>query len=909
MSRTFPALVFLLLLQSLPLAGQSLDSLRITIDMQGVPLVEVFRQLETQHNLRFYYPPETLSEQPINARFTNTALSEVLQQLLKNEGLGFFFYRDNAVAIAPLAVVNTDYTPGFYKAVKDLSAQTAGEGGASETAKSSWTVGDTNNINPKGEARVSVTILDAQNGELIVRAAVQWEGFPEKNIYSDGKGKFETTLPTGVHRLKIQQVGYVGFMEQVRVFNDGELVIKLAVNTTQLAEVLVKAESPDANISNAEIGVARLDPKSIKRSPTLLGEADVVRSLLLGTGVTSVGEGAAGFNVRGGETDHNLLLQDECVLFNSTHALGFFSTYNTDLVQKVELYKSIIPAQYGGRLASVLDVEMRDGSFEKWKIQGGIGPVTGRLSVEGPVWKNKSSLIAGVRASYSDWVLRLAKKVELKRSSASFYDANIRYVHRLNAKNSLILSGYAAEDQFVYNRSFGFDYRTMSGQITWKHFFREDFFSNFSVVASQYKSTQTDLEGADGGQLDNGIEYFKFKEHLTWQIRRGLQLEAGLESILYKVQPGKQQPVGPVSVITNKVLEKESGLESAIFGNAEWTISPYWTLIGGLRMNDYRFLGPKTVFAYDPVVSPENVSDTLSYGSGQTIARYGSIEPRLSSRYRLNAYSSVKAGYSRTSQFINQIFNTDTPTPTSQYQLSTSHIKPFRSHNFAAGYFRNTKDNLWETSAEVFYRVLDKLWDYRDFANLTVNDKLETEIRYGKGRAYGLELSVKTSRQLYNGQVGYTFSRTKRSVNGIDKGNWYPSNFDKPHVFNLILNYQPSQRHTLTFNFTYSTGRPTTAPLTSYRLQNNLIVPVYAPRNQVRIPDYHRLDISYTIGRGYNKRKTLRTSWNFSIYNVYARRNAFSVFYVQDPYQKAVANRLAVLGTIFPAITINFETI
>ncbi len=909
MSRTFSTLVCTLLLQLPFLSGQSLDSLKVSVEVRGVSLTDIFQQLEIKYGLRFYYPPESLPKKALDARIIEAPLPDALRQLLASEGLDFFFYRSNAIVVAHAAVVNTDYSPGFYKAVKDLSAQ-AGQGGAMpETGAQALTIGDINNISPNGEARVRIAILDAQNGEPIAQAAVQWEGFSEQNKYTDGQGQLDVILPIGLHKLKARQVGYAAFDETVRVFNDGDLTIKLAAHATQLAEVLVKAESPDVNISSAEIGVARLDPKAIKRSPTLLGEADVVRSLLLSTGVTSVGEGAAGFNVRGGETDHNLLLQDEMVLFNSTHALGFFSTYNADLVQNIELYKSIIPAQYGGRLASVLDVEMRDGSFEKWKIQGGIGPVTGRLSVEGPVLKNKSSLIAGVRASYADWVLQLAKKVELKRSSASFYDANIRYVHRFNAKNSLIVSGYAAADQFEYNRSFGFDYRTVSGQVTWKHFIREDFYSNFSIVGSQYKSSQSDLEGTDGGQLDNGIDNFKIKERLTWQFRRGLKFDAGLESILYKIQPGAQQPLGPVSLVVSKVLEKEKGLESAIFGNAEWIASPRWTLICGLRWNDYRFLGPKTVFAYDPVVAPDNISDTLSYRSGQTIARYSSFEPRFSSRYRLTANSSIKAGYSRTSQFVNQIFNTDTPTPTSQYQLSTGHIEPFRSHNFAAGYFRNTKDNLWETSAEVFYRAIDKLWDYRDFARLTVNEQLETEIRYGRGLAYGLELSAKTTRQLYNGQVGYTFSRAKRSVAGINNGDWYPSNFDKPHVFNLVFNYQPNQRHTLTFHFTYSTGRPTTAPLTSYRLQNNLIVPVYAPRNQVRIPDYHRLDVSYTIGRGYNKRKTLKTSWNFSLYNVYARRNAFSVFYVQDPYQKAVANRLSVLGTIFPAITINFETI
>jgi hypothetical protein len=568
-----------------------------------------------------------------------------------------------------------------------------------------------------------------------------------------------------------------------------------------------------------------------------------------------------------------------------------------------------MPAQFGGRLASVVDVQMRDGDFDHWKVKAGGGPLTGRLSIEGPLVKGKSALIAGIRASYTDWALRLSRRPEVRRSSASFYDFNFRYTHRLNEKNSLTLAGHASDDAFIYNQEFGFDYRTLAGQLTYKHTFHSDLFNRLSMVASDYRSSQTNFEGTDGGNLTNGVSYIKLKEQLSWHPDRKLRTEMGLESVYYLVQPGKQEPIGPTSVIARKNVEQERGLESALFGNLEWDISPQLTVIGGLRLNHYRFLGPKTVFTYDPTIAPENLSDSIRYGKGQTIAQYTNLEPRLSGRFRLDARSSIKAGYSRTSQFINQIFNTDTPTPTSQYQLSTPYIRPFRSHNFALGYFRNTRDNVWEMSGELFYRIIDRLWDYRDFARLTANEKLETEIRNGNGKAYGFECSVKTARKPVNGQLGYTFSRTLRQVSGIDKGRWYPGNADKPHNLILVVNFQPSQRHTLTFNFTYSTGRPTTAPLTNYRFQNNLIVPVYSPRNQLRIPDYHRLDISYTIGRGYNKRKTLKTSWNFSVYNVYARRNAFSVFFTPAPDLSPVANRLATLGTIFPAITLNIETL
>lgn len=902
--RVFP--VFLLACAGLLPAGsaQPLDSIKVTAQFTRQSLAGIFKLWEEQYALHFYYPAGSLPAQPIDAGFDEAPLPAALDALLSGSGLGFFFYRDYAVAVAPYNVIENAYSADYYRALALASG--AAENGGERGRRDILEIGRALGLNPDGRAVIHGVLTEEGTGTPVAGAAILAGG---QGAASDENGHFELNLPTGEYELHVQYVGYAPLMRAIKVHGNGELRLALRPAATDLAEVLVRAEATDANISSARIGVTRLEIKSIERQPSLLGEADVVRSLLLTAGVASVGEGAAGFNVRGGETDQNLMLQDEAILFNTSHALGFFSTFNTDLTANVELYKSIIPARYGGRLASVLDVEMREGNFEKWKFKAGIGPVSGRLSLEGPVIKGKSSFIGGLRASYSDWVLGLARQAELKRSSAAFYDGNLRYTHRLDAKNTLTAAAYLAGDEFEYNRSFGFKYGTGSGQLIYKRIFNDDLFSRLSVAASRYASTQTNLEGADAGQVDNGLAYYKLKEVLTYTSGRSLQVEGGLEAIFYRVRPGEQRPLGQASVVSPRVLSTQQALEAAAFAGAEWTASPRLAVIGGLRFNHYRFLGPGSVFTYNGGPSPENRQDTLSYSPGETIASYTYLEPRLSARYRTGATASLKAGYSRTSQFINQIFNTDTPTPTSQYQLSTEYIRPFRSHNFAAGYFRNTGDNEWEGSGEIFYRIIDQLWDYRDFARLLVNESLETEILNGKGRAYGLELSLKTTRSLMNGQLSYTWSRAERQIAGINRGAWYPSNFDKPHNISLLVNYQPSQRHSLTFNFTYSTGRPTTAPLSNYRLSNAVIVPVYSLRNQLRIPDYHRLDVSYTVGRGYNKRKTLKASWNISVYNVYARKNAFSVFFTPGPGLETVANRLAILGSVFPAVTINIATI
>ena len=497
--------------------------------------------------------------------------------------------------------------------------------------------------------------------------------------------------------------------------------------------------------------------------------------------------------------------------------------------------------------------------------------------------------------------------LEVQRSSAFFYDANARLTFRLNDKNTIVLSGYASEDEFTYNEEFGFEYSTLLGQFTYRNIFSDNALSNFTLVGSKYESARFDLQGLDAAQLNNDVSYIKAKEQLTFTPNNNLQIDAGVAAIYYQVDPGSQRPFGDSSLVISRELEREKGLESSIFASANWTVSPRFTVSGGLRFALYQFLGPKTVYEYEDETRPSLGGTTGSSLLENVIETYSSFEPRLSMRYKLNTNSSIKGGYSRTAQFINQIFSGDSPTPTSQWQLSTQYVKPQRSHNFSIGYFQNLEDNLYEVSVEAFGRYVDELFDYQDFAQLVMNEQLETELLDGTGRSYGLEFSLKKNSGLVNGFISYAFSRSERLVDGINRGNWYPSNFDKPHDLSIVFNYQPNRRNTLTVNFIYGTGRPTTPPVGNTRLANGLVLPLYSLRNELRIPDYHRLDVAYTLGQGYKKDQKFRTSWTISIYNVYGRRNAFSVFYTQAPFQLVQANKLAILGTVFPSLTFNFE--
>lgn len=895
-----------LLMSGLLLSAQSLEDLKITASFQARPLTEILQTIQEDYPIAFYFRPEDVSEKSLTASFEETPISAVMNELLIPVGLEYLLYRDYGVVIFPRNYLAANYTADFYEA---LDQQLSG-GEDPRGREPDRTIGSLESLRPSGRAQISGQILDVQTEEPIIGATIFFTDI-DAGTATDVDGRFQLEIPSGRYNVSIEYVGYQGIIESIAVLGDGAINVRMEKEAVNLEEVLVKAEALDVNVESAQIGVEQLDVKSINKLPSFLGEVDVVKSLLLQPGVSTIGEGAIGFNVRGGEVDQNLIMQDDGMLFSSSHALGFFSSFNTELISFVTLYKGNLPAQFGGRLASVLNVEMRDGSYRDYRLKGGVGLVSTKVSFEGPVIKEKSSFITGFRSSYSDWVLNLVKLPEIRRSSAKFYDLNFRYTHKLDEKNTLSLAAYSSHDRFTYNELFGFDYNTLMGQLIYKKIFSDNLFSKLSFTASRYESTQLDLDGADASELDNNITYYKLREQLTFTPSRNVQWDAGISSILYQVDPGEITPLGNLSQVIPGKLEREQGLESAAFINANWTLSPAFSLSGGLRFSAYQFLGPQTVFEYTDPERPsgENVVATTRYNKGKVIAAYTSLEPRLSMRYRLGPNASVKAGYSRTSQFINLIANTNTPTPNSLWQLSSDYIQPLRSHNFSIGYFRNFDNNNWETSLETYGRLIDDLFDYKDFADLTMNDQLETELLSGIGRAYGVELSVRKREGIVNGSLSYTLSRTERQVEGINEGSWFPSNFDKPHDLSMVFNFQPNQRYTLTFNFIYGTGRPTTAPIGSYVEVNDLVVPIYSDRNQLRVPDYHRLDLAFTMGQSHKVTKKIKTSWTISLYNLYGRANAFSVFFTQRPFNTPRANKLSVLGNVFPALTFNFETI
>lgn len=900
MTKIYKLICLFLFLVSCTLGHGQDTEIRKSGNFQNQALTSILDQISAQYEVTIYYQDQIELKREMSLTYEDETIEQVMARLLQETALGYLPYRNYSYVIMPRSALDQEYSADYYQALENNLEE-------DKETSTIRRIGDITKLNPNGLANISGMIIDAQEEEPIIGATITVDGHNIGTITEVDGSFILPNVPAGKQKIQVSYVGYSDLVEVVEIRSDGDLPIEIFKSGVQLEEVTIKARAADAAVKEVQIGVETMDIQTIEKLPTFMGEVDVVRSFMLQPGVSTVGEGASGFNVRGGSVDQNLVLQDEAILFNSSHALGFFSTFNTDLIRKVDLYKANVPAQFGGRLVSVLDVEMRDGNYEKFKLKGGVGPVSSKVTVEGPIIKDKVSIIGSLRSSYTDWVFGLFNNLELKNSSAFFYDGNVRLSIKPNDKHSFFLTGYSSQDEFSYNNEFGFDYSTQFVEGMHKFLISDKMINNLSVVGSRYNSSQQDLDGLDASQIDNNVSYLKVKEDLKYIPSELLTLNVGASMINYFVDPGDRIPIGDRSTIPEFGLEQEKGRESSVFGGVTLDIGESLQVNGGGRFAYYQFLGPHTEFQYEDPNRPTVSGISGAENKSGTLASYSFFEPRVSARLSVTEHSSLKVGYSRTSQFVNQIFNTDAPTPSSLWQLSTRYIKPQRSHNVSFGFFKNSDNNDWESSIEFYGRSIDQLFDFVDFANLLVNDHLETDLVEGEGRAYGAELSIKKNTGKFTGWLSYTYARSERKTPEVNNGNWYFSNFDKTHDASVILNYNPNQRNTFTANFNYSTGRPATPPVGTFETTTGTLIPIYSQRNSSRIPDYMRLDLAYTIGQGYKLTRKIKTSWTFSVYNVMGRRNPFSVFFTRSGFGRVEANRLAIIGTMFPSITINFE--
>jgi hypothetical protein len=772
----------------------------------------------------------------------------------------------------------------------------------------SVTVGDSTKANSK-KAFLTGIIVQAETNIPLAGAAIFIDGF-RYGDNSDAKGRYLISLPPGKYRITVRYLGKAPIQKRLILFSNGVLNFEMTDKTKMLEEVIVNAKSPDENIKESIPGIYKLGIKEMRKLPAFLSEPDVIKSLLLLPGVTSVGEGSGGFNVRGGSIDQNLVLMDGGIIFNSSHALGLFSNFNPDVTEEFTLYKGNIPAQYGGRTASVLSVRTRDGDFSKVKVSAGLGFLASRIAIEGPIAKDKTSIIIGGRFSYSDWMLKTVNDIDIRNSSASFYDFNAGITHRMTQNGTISLKYYAGHDYFKYSDQFGYDYSTQLVTLKYNTLIGKKWGSTFTASRGQYNSKLYDYDPTQAKAFSNGITYDQFKQNFLNTYLEKHALNFGAETNLYYSVPQKTMPFGTNTSTVTQQFKQNNGREFALYANEEYTITPRLAFSIGFRYSLFQSVGNDTVYLYNAnsTRSVSSITDTLHFSPNHIVKTYQGLEPRISMRLSSGMHGAFKVSYNRNRQYIDLVSNTSSPTPTDIWQMNNYYFKPQISDNFSFGYFQNFKENRYEFSSELFYRSTANVVDYKNNAQIILNRHLETDVLFGQGKAYGLELFLKKNSGPWTGWISYTYSRSLYKMDGltiqdkINNGSWYPSNFDKPNILSVTGSHRLGRKMKFGANMTYNTGRPITA-VESYYVSNSISIPVYSDRNKYRIPDYWRVDISVTVRDVFKK---LDDNLVFSVYNFFGRHNAYSVYYQQlAGYPDLQAYKLSILGSAIPSITYN----
>jgi hypothetical protein len=756
-------------------------------------------------------------------------------------------------------------------------------------------------------------VRDNSNGEDLIGAAVV--AAPSKQgAVTNSYGFYSFKLPAGTHEVTFNYIGYQSITKTVTLKSNTTLTVSLSPSSQELKAVEVTTERLDENIKSTQMSVATLTTKEIKKIPQLLGEVDVIRTLTLLPGISVVGEGANGFNVRGGNVDQNLILLDEAPIYSSSHLFGFFSIFNADAVTDVKLFKGGIPANYGGRLSSVLDIRQINGNSKKFSGNGGIGLLSSRLLLEGPIVKDKVSFVIGGRRSYQDIFIRMSNDENINSTVLYFYDLNAKLNYKINDKNRVYLSGYFGRDVFGLQDLFSFGWGNSTGTLRWNSLFNDRLFANFTAVYSDYTYyVGTPDEGVANFTLNSRIQNYIQKGDFTWYANNNNKILFGWDATYYRFSPGK------ITGNFDVELSKENALEGGIYISNEQKINSRLNFQYGLRYSGFANVGPRVVRQYEAgkPLNANTVIDSTVYGRGDIVASYldwNGLEPRFAANYILNDQTSLKTSYNRTRQYIHQVSNTTTPTPIDLWRPSGPFILPATADQVAIGVFRNFKQDTYQFSFETYYKAMSNLVDYKDGAELIFNDYIETELLTGIGRAYGIEVMLEKKLGKFTGWISYALARTERQVVGnspeesINNGEWYAANFDKLHDLTIVASYTFNKVWDVGANFAFQTGRPITFPNGRANFEG-IVYPVYANRNGARIPNYHRLDFSANYTPEPKEGRKWQSSWSFGVYNVYARRNPYSIFFRQNQENPILteAVRLSIFANIIPFVTYNFN--
>ncbi|MBI6120285.1 TonB-dependent receptor [Salegentibacter maritimus] len=903
-----------------------------SINAEGITLKEVLLEIESQSNYTFFFVDSWLDADPISVNFQNKPLNTILTEVFKDTYLNYYVYK-NQIILTPNNLVYDALPEGFFGSENDTmgNSLTSGDKAGKRNMENispifykgiqnrnlnkpikTLSIGKETTAKSNKKYSLSGVVTDKVSGKPISNLAILVKS---KNIgaITDSLGYYEIKLPQGANLLETQSLGSENLRTRVVMYNNGKLDISLNETYEELGEVFLETTNNN-NVSDAIVGSETINVEQIKNIPLVLGERDILKVATTLPGITKAGEGAAGYNVRGGRADQNLILLDDAVLYNPSHFFGIFSAINPFTSGDVNIYKGSIPAKYGGRLSSVFDIHTKNANTQKFSGEAAIGPVTSNLSLEVPVVNNKSGLIIGGRATYSNWILKNLDEESLNNSEASFYDIIGKYHHSFDDKNKIQATGYFSKDKFSLTSDSLFSYQNRLMSINYEHKFTEAHKANIIFSNSDYKfdiNYENDIR--DNFQSGYNINESELKMILDYELSENHNFIYGLSSKLYVVDPGEIKPIGGESEITKLKIPRERGLESSVFISDEFKISEKLLLNAGVRYSIYAALGERSQRIYETGLpkSTATVLDTLNYKNNEVIETYGGAEARLSARYFLKPNLSVKASYNNTYQYIHTLTNNTTISPTDIYKLSDLNIAPQKANQYSLGLYKNIDNNLYELSAEAYYKRSKNLLDFKTGAKLFLNENVETEALQGVGKSYGIEFLVKKTRGKLNGWLGYTYSRSLIKLDSefneqiVNAGRYFPSNFDKPHDVSLVANYKITKRFSFSANFAYQTGRPVTYPIGQYDFNGAEYV-FYSDRNKYRIPDYYRLDLSFNIEGNHKIDKLAHSFWNISIYNVLGRNNPYSVFFVTKD-GKVEALQSSIFSVPIPTITYNFK--
>jgi len=867
------------------------------------------RYLENNFTVRFFYQDAWFNKDSINVRFSNHTLAEAMDIMLRNKPYTYRIISKNQIVFLPRAEVAI------------LAGQIPNYSNNNGSETDFTLIGNLNEAGRSKTAAVSGTVIDGKTGDPVIGATIQIQNL-QQGVVSNTEGFYKLMLSPGLYTLLVSSVGYEAAQFHIKVVSSGEYTIEIFDKSVRFDDIVIYGQRLDKNISSHQMSLVELNINEMGQLPSVAGGKDILKGLTIMPGVKSIGEFSSGINVRGGGEDQNLYLVNSAPLFYTTHIFGLISVINPDMVDRLSLYKGHIPAGFGERVSSVIDIKTHETLPEKFGIRGGVGLYDSRLMIELPVVKDKLFFNFGGRTSYSNWILKAMKDYDLNKSKASFYDLNGSL--RANfGKNRIALSAYISHDEFRFSSDVRYRYGSNMGSLNWNYLFNSSLASYLTLAYSEYNVDKDAL--VKKNRITSGIQYGSLKYHIQYGGWQNHNLDAGFNLIGYRIQPGKRRSIDG-GINTPATLGTEQGYEGGLYVNDEIIISPHVLLNLGLRYSAYANTGPGSVASYMPDMPSDsaNISGVKEYGRNEIIKFYHGFEPRLSARIKINDRSSLKMSYNRNIQYISMITFTNVSTPSDIWKLSDPFIKPLIANQYAVGYYRNFFNNTIEASVEAYFKDLTNVVEFEDGAQLEMNKFIEAELVNASGVNYGVEFLLKKNAGKFDGWFSYTYSRSLRKTQGIyaeeivNDNRYYPSSYDKPHDLSVIANYHLNKRLRFSANFSYATGRPIALPENYYfnMVQSETspdMIPIFSDRNKYRIPRYHRLDISISLDESLKLRKKWKGSWTFSILNVYGRKNPYTLYYKkEDPspvnnYKSFNLYMLYLIGRPVPTLSYTFN--